>query len=156
MYGGPSWGSSEVQNLFATNGGNGSGIASPPSLASSTQHKSVTFVASGQDGASLLDIYGLFVTSSGMAVAQSTISANILKLENAAQFTKVNFLFATMDIMGNIGEILTTEQSAAEKWEDVGQVALAIALCFPLSAPAAIGGTILLSAWELWEYKRTH
>lgn len=91
-----------------------------------------------------------------MAVAQSSISANILKLENAASFTKVNTLFAGLDIMGNIVEIATTEQSAVEIWEDVGQIALAFALCFPLSAPAAIGGTILLSAWELWEYKRTH
>lgn len=156
LYGGPTWGSGDVQTLFATNSSNGSGMALPPSLATSSQSARISHVASGPDGHSLLDIYGLIVTSSGMAVSQASISANILKLEGVASFNTINRLFVGLDILGNITEIATTEQSAAEVWEDVGQIALAFALCFPLSSPAVIGGTILLAAWELWEYKRLH
>ncbi len=156
IYGNSGWAPSGLQNLFTSSGGNSGNIATAPYLSLSSLNSIRSFIASGPDGPSLLDVYGMFVTASGMAVAQATVSANILKLENALQFTKVNWAFAGLDVFGNIVEIATTEQSAAEIWEDTAQIALAIALCFPLSAPLAIGGTILLASWEIWEYKRVH
>ena len=90
-----------------------------------------------------------------MAVSHSSIAANVLKLESATSFRTINRLFAGMDIFGNIVEIRYDEQSALEMWEDVSEIVLCFALLFPVSTPIAIGGSILLTTWELWEYKRT-
>lgn len=152
IYGGSgSWAPPHIEDLFNTGGASLGAIVSPPSLPDATLSK----VTEGSDGISIREIIGLINTSTGMAVSHSSIAANVLKLESATSFRTINRLFAGMDIFGNIVEIRYDEQSALEMWEDVAEIVLCFALLFPVSTPIAIGGSILLTTWELWEYKRT-
>ncbi len=129
---------------------NANGMASPFSINGANRNQA----GAGPDGTSLVDALQLMVSSMGMAISQSTISANALKLENAYKFAKVDRIFGRIDVLGNIIELTDSELYSNEWFEDAGQAALGIALLFPVSAPFAIGGTIILTAWELWEYNR--
>lgn len=153
LYGGPGgWAPSGVQSLFGGGSPSLGSIPYAPYVPASTKSK----VGEGPDGTSFRDAVGLMLTSMGMAVSQATISANAIKLEDAAKFTRLGKVFAGIDLLGNFIELAVDDQTIAQRWEDRGQIVLGLLLLTPIGIPATIGVGILLTAWELWEYKRDH
>jgi cytochrome c biogenesis protein CcdA len=78
-------------------------------------------------------------------------------LELELQLQPANRIFSIIDMVGNFGELVSGDQDAWHQWEDAGQFALGFALTFGTLGPVAIvAGGIVLTAWELWEYRRDH
>lgn len=118
-----------------------------------TPGATASYVASGSN-TSAYDVASLMLTSLGVAASHADIAANAARLEATALsgFKTASRIFGAIDIASNLIEFYNEPN-----WEDAGQAVLGIALTFGALNPAtAIVGGIILTAWELWEYKREH